>query len=89
MVACICRPSTHRQIGRPTCQNSLRRQRRKEENKVKPIWKLRKISTSQNMHNFLNFFRTTMKQPLLESKLIAWSFRIFYRSFEFEPDWYI
>merc|ERR1712240_594874 len=34
-----------------------------------PIWKLRKISTSQNMHNFLNFFRTTMKQPLLKSLL--------------------
>ena len=34
---------------------------------LEPIWKLRKIS--QNTHNFLNFFRTTMKQPLLESLL--------------------
>ena len=36
---------------------------------LQPIRKLRKISTSPNTHNFLIFFRTTMKQPLLERLL--------------------
>ena len=60
------RPTTRRETH--NAPPDLRRPRDRPS-VLQPIRKLRKISTSPNTHNFLIFFRTTMKQPLLERLL--------------------